>query len=220
VRKPPGARQARSSGLSAAPRGAAILERGAFYRFCRLLHGYLSAFAFATLTFFALTGILLNHPDWIREKSREVDSRLVVPAAVLAATRGAPDPAAALAAALRGLTPLVGAYSSGDVQDGEANLRFEGTKGASTVLVDLRTGLADITVERAGFLSVVGDLHRGKNAGAAWRWVIDASAILIVALSLIGFVLFFSLRFRLRTSLILTGLGLGLMVAVFLWLTA
>ncbi len=66
---------------------------------------------------------------------------------------------------------------------------------------------------------MIGDLHRGKNAALPWRMVIDLSAILVLALSVIGYVLFFSLRFRLRTSLILTGASLAVLVAVFLWLT-
>jgi hypothetical protein len=39
-----------------------------------------------------------------------------------------------------------------------------------------------------------------------------------MALSLIGYVLFFSLRFRLKTNLILTGLSLACPVGVAIWL--
>jgi hypothetical protein len=55
----------------------------------------------------------------------------------------------------------------------------------------------------------MGDLHRGKNASVPWRAVIDLSAILVLALSLTSYVLFFSLRFRPKTSLILTAISLG-----------
>ena len=37
-------------------------NKGAFYRQCRMLHAYLSAGAFVMLMFFALSGLLLNHP--------------------------------------------------------------------------------------------------------------------------------------------------------------
>ncbi len=62
---------------------------------------------------------------------------------------------------------------------------------------------------------MIGDLHRGKNASVPWRAVIDVSAILVLALSIIGYVLFFSLRFRLRTSLILTAVSIAALVGVF-----
>jgi hypothetical protein len=195
-------------------------DRGPFYRLCRMLHAYLSAFAFLTLIFFAITGLLLDHPEWLQGKSHETEIKLQIPAAELAAAQRAPDPSKALAATVGKMTRLVGAYRSGEVQDGQDDLRFEGVKGASTVLIDLKTGQADVTVERATALSVIGDLHRGKNATLAWRMVIDASAIVILALSVIGYVLFFSLRLRLRTSLILTALSLLAMVGVYVWFTA
>lgn len=200
-----------------APARLARLDRGGFFRLCRMLHAYLSAFAFLALIFFSLTGLLLDHPDWLQGRPQDKDLKLTVTAPALHAAMRAHDPPAALGAAVARLTPLVGAYKSGDIDDGQANLRFEGAKGSSTVLLDVGTGQADVTVERASAVSLIEDLHRGKNAGPVWRLVIDLSAIVIMALSAIGYVLFFSLRFRLRTSLALTAASLALMGAV-VWL--
>jgi hypothetical protein len=199
--------------------GGPGFDRGAFYRLCRMLHAYLSAFAFLALIFFSITGLLLDHPDWLQKPAREAELKLTVPPAVLAQAARAKDPNAALAAAVARMTPLVGAYRSGEAEDGQANLRFQGVKGASTILLDLKTGQADVTVEHATALTVIGDLHRGKNASVPWRAVIDVSAILVLALSVIGYVLFFSLRFRLRTSLILTAVSLAVLIGIFVWLT-
>jgi len=44
--------------------------------------------------------------------------------------------------------------------------------------------------------------------------VIDLSAWIVLGLSLIGYVLFFSLRFRLKTSLILTAVSLAALTAI------
>lgn len=198
---------------------ASGFDRGAFYRLSRMLHAYLSAFAFLALMFFSVTGLLLDHPDWLAGRGAEHESKLTVPAAALAQAKTQHDPNAALAAYVAGQTRLVGAYRSGEVDDGQANLRFEGVKGSSTVVVDLTSGQADVTVEHATALTVIGDLHRGKNASIAWRAVIDITAVLVCLMSLIGYVLFFSLRFRLRTSLILTFASLAVLGAVFVWLT-
>ena len=208
--------QTRNRGPAEAPR----FNRIAFYRLCRMLHAYLSAFAFLALIFFAFTGLLLDHPDWLQGKARDHDLKVRLPAAALAAAQRAHDPSAVLAAEVGRRVHLVGAYRSGDVEDGQANLRLEGAKGSSTILVDLKTGDADVTVERASAVSVIEDLHRGKNAGPVWRLVIDLSAILVLGLSVIGYILFFSLRFRLRTSLILTAASLGAMAAVYLLFTS
>jgi hypothetical protein len=191
----------------------------AFYRVCRMLHAYLSAFAFLALIFFSLTGLLLDHPDWMQTKPKDRDLKLTLPPALLAQAAADHDPASALGRSVAARTRLIGAYKSGDIDDGQANLRFEGVKGSSTVMVDMKSGAADVMVERANAVSVIEDLHRGKNAGAAWRLVIDLSAILILGLSVIGYILFFSLRFRLRTSLILTGVSLTALVAIFLLFT-
>lgn len=194
-------------------------DKGAFYRLCRMLHAYLSAFAFLTLMFFSATGLLIDHPEWLQGRGRETEVKLTLPAAVMADARKASEPGKVLAGAVARATPLVGAYRSAEVLDGQADLRFQGVKGASTVTVDMQSGKADVSIERSTALTVIGDLHRGKNASVPWRAVIDISAILVLALSVIGYVLFFSLRVRLKTSLILTAVSLGALAAVFVWLT-
>jgi hypothetical protein len=57
-----------------------------------------------------------------------------------------------------------------------------------------------------------------KARPPAWKLVIDAVAIIVLALSVLGYILFFSLRFRLRTSLILTGISIVALAGVFLFL--
>ena len=93
-------------------------------------------------------------------------------------------------------------------------MRLEGPKGSTDLTIDLATGKGDARLTTTNLMSIIQDLHRGKNVGIAWRWVIDLSAWLILAMSLIGYVLFFSLRFRLKTSLILTGVSLIVLVGI------
>ena len=193
--------------------------KGEVYRQSRLWHGYLSAFAFLALIFFAVTGLVLNHPEWVPTKDdpKPLETTATVSPADLKAAQASADPAKALAEAVRRQVKLRGAYQSGEVMDGEAQIRLEGPTGSSDIFVDLSTGKAEITVAKAGLVTTLNELHRGKNAGAVWKAVIDASAILVLALSVIGYVLFFSLRFRLRTSLILTAVSLVALVAI-VWL--
>jgi hypothetical protein len=192
---------------------------GGFYRLCRLLHGYLSAFAFIALIFFSLTGLLLNHPGWLAGEPAETTVHLALPKAEVAGAMAAPHPAEVLAAAVARRTPLIGRFKSGEAQGGEAFIQFQGARGASTVTIDTDSGAAEVVNKPSSLLTMLNDLHRGKNSGAAWRRVIDLTAIVVVALSLLGFVLFFSLRFRLRTSLLITAASLLILAAVFLLLT-
>lgn len=192
------------------------------YRQSRTWHGYLSAFAFLALIFFAITGLLLNHPEWTTSDKElpSKDQAVTLSAEELAKAKAAEDPSRALAAAVGRKTSLLGMYQSGEVvDDEEAMLRLEGPKGSSDVIVNLTTGEAEVTVKRARLVDTLNELHRGKNASGAWKFIIDLSAILVLALSIIGYVLFFTLRFRLKTSLILTGVSLGAMVAVVMLFT-
>jgi hypothetical protein len=195
------------------------INKGDIFRVSRMLHAYLSAFAFLALIFFSATGILLNHPEWF-DGYQPAEHRTTVSLSPpeLAAAKAAPDQGRALAALLQTKTSLVGAYASGDIQGREALLRLEGPKGSSDIDLDLSTGRAEVKVARANLPAIIQDLHRGKNSGKVWSLVIDASAYLVIALSLIGYILFFSLRFRLKTSLILTAASLAALAAIAVWL--
>jgi hypothetical protein len=188
----------------------------AFYTQCRLWHGYLSAFAFLTLIFFSATGVLLNHPDWLVGDGGETRLlRGTIAADRIHAAQKQTDAAAALARLAAQSLPLLGAYSSGDVEGGEAILRFEGVKGTTDVTMDLRSGATQARLKSADPVTMLDDLHRGKNAGSAWRGFIDISGIVILVLSLLGYILFFAMRYRLRTALILTVLSIAGLAALF-----
>jgi hypothetical protein len=199
----------------AAKADIARLDKGAFYRLCRMLHGYLSAFAFLALMFFSATGVLLNHPEWFEGyQPAEKQIAFALTPAELAAAKAAKPPGPALAAAAARHAPLAGAYASADIDGRQALVRLEGPKGSTDLTIDMATGKAEGRATRASLMAIIQDLHRGKNSGAAWRWVIDLSAWIVLAMSLIGYVLFFSLRFRLKTSLILTAASLLILVGI------
>src|SRR5665213_4131011 len=196
------------------PRSAAAIM---FYTQCRHWHGYLSAFAFLALIFFSATGILLNHPDWLSEDvSAPRTVVAVLPADGVASARHVKDVGRALAALATTRLPIVGAYSSADIDGRQAFLRYEGVKGSSDVTVDLKSGASTARIHRADILTVMDDLHRGKNVGKVWQWVIDLLGVVFLLLSVIGYVLFFAMRFRLRTALALTALSLGTLAAIFI----
>lgn len=197
--------------------GKAGNGRGAFYRTARMLHGYLSAAAFLALLFFAGTGIVLNHPEWLpEERAPETQGFSLDDATLQRFNAAGDDGARVLADAVTGQMAVVGEFAGSDIIDQEAILRFQGVRGASTAVIDLSTGAGQVETQRAGVLASLNDLHRGKNAGAMWKVLIDVVGWLTVALSLIGFVIFFSLRFRLVTSLALVAAGAAAMVGVFL----
>ena len=195
------------------------VDRGAFYRTVRMLHAYLSAFAFIALIFFSVTGVLLNHPEWFEDyEPAERTLSVTLSQAQIAAAKAGKEPARALAAAAAEKVSLPGAYSSGDIEGDQAIIRLDGPKGTSDLNIDLATGQGEVRTTKASFNGLMMDLHRGKNSGVPWRVFIDAIAYLVLAMSLLGYILFFSLRFRLKTSLVLTGVSLAGMAALIIWL--
>ena len=200
---------------------AGAIRSGDLFRWCRWLHGYLSAFAFLSLMFFSATGILLNHPEWMRAaRPAETKAQTTLDAKTLAAARAVEEPGPILAKAIAAATPLLGELKSAEVAGEEVFLRLEGPKGSSDAIVDMTTGVTEVTVERASTLTLLNELHKGRGSGAPWKAFIDISGVIFLLLSLIGYVIFFSLRLRWRSSLVVTGVSLLAMGAVIIWLVA
>ena len=61
---------------------------------------------------------------------------------------------------------------------------------------------------------MLNDLHRGRDAGSAWAWLIDASGIFLVFLSLTGLgLLFYLKKVRIKALLVMTA-GAGLVIVL------
>lgn len=191
------------------------IARNRFYQQCRVWHGYLSAVAFLALIFFAVTGLLLNHPDWFAGERETTRATMMLDRAAMRAAEASDDPARALTEVVRARLPLTGAYSDGAIEDGRATLRTEGVRGTSDLTVDLSTGQTEVVTEKADTVAVFNELHRGALSGPIWKTMIDVVAILVGTLSIVGFVLFFTLKFRMRTSLTITAAGAASLIAIF-----
>lgn len=196
------------------------INKGAFYRTCRMLHAYLSAAAFIMLIFFALSGFLLNHPQWFSPSRDDAPFQSFhIPKDKLASLLEAPSPEKALSGYIRSSTTVVGAYKSADISDDEIFVRFAGVKGSTDAIIDVVSGLTEVEISTANVTSIIHDLHRGKDAGFYWKRLIDITAILIISMSIAGLILFLSLRFRLATSLKIMGTTIAVFAGLFVFLT-
>jgi len=193
-----------------------LLTKGEFYRQCRIWHGYLSAFAFLALLFFSATGILLNHPDWLKvELPPLAESQVALSPTEVASLQAAKDPGRHLVELVGAKASLKGTFRNGEVAGRDVYVRMQGVRGSSDLVGNLDTGVVRVTVERQHPIAVFNALHRGELASAPWRAIIDIAGIVLIVMAIIGYVLFFSLRFRLRTALALTAVSLVAMVGVF-----
>ena len=180
-----------------------------FFRQCRLWHGYLSAFAFGALLFFALTGIALNHPDWFADsQARNTSTQLMLAASQLQELRQTRSPARLLARMVEGRVPLYGVYQDGEADGGQLYVRMRGARGSSDIRANLQDGAIVVLSQRATAVGFLNALHRGEQAGAAWRVFIDVAAAILIVLSLVGYAIFFSMSTRFSTALLITGASL------------
>ena len=189
-----------------------MYQRRDFYRHSRYVHGWLSAFAFLTLLFFSVTGLLLNHPEWFEPAKTEQTTQLILPESILKSIKQQENPSDTILNYVRQQQNVVGRYQSSEVMDNEVMIRLESPAGATDIWVMTDTGEMEITQKPASTVSMLNDLHRGKNSGLAWSWLIDISAIIVIALSLVGYILFLSIKTRLVTHLVLTAASLALII--------
>lgn len=184
-----------------------------FYRYCRLLHGWLSAFAFLVLCLFSVTGLLLNHPDWPLAKAPPaIEEKFTLTEAELERIANAEEPEREVVAIAAEKAPLRGELTGGDEVGNEIFARMQGVRGLTDLRANLVTGNVTVIIEPAPAIAILNELHRGERAGGLWRLLIDAIAVLLIVMSLVGYLIFLSLRFRLRTAVLLTAAS-----ALWLW---
>ncbi|HEX3927078.1 MAG TPA: PepSY-associated TM helix domain-containing protein [Gemmatimonadales bacterium] len=157
----------------------------------RTIHIYLTMFAFLLMMFFAVTGVILNHEDWIAGQTTTRDTTGVLPPAVTQA----PDKLMVVEH-LRSDFGAIGALSTFDIDPTSLHVELKGPGRRTDADIDRATGKAKVTVERHGVLMRLDDLHRGKDSGHAWRWVIDLSAALLFLGSLTGILMWIALPRR------------------------
>ena len=191
-----------------------MYQRRDFYRHARYVHGWLSAFAFLSLFFFALTGLFLNHPDWFKAENQEVTQTLNLPENLRQQLLRQENPSDALLNYIRTQQDVIGRYQSSEVMDNEVMIRLESPAGSTDIWAMLDSGDVEVNSKAATTVSLIKDLHRGKNSGTAWSWMIDISAIIILLLSVAGYILFLSIKTRLVTHLALTAVSIAALIAL------
>ena len=173
----------------------------------RWLHIYLSMASFAILFFFAVTGLTLNHTEWFAEHQSTVQGKGHLEASWLKTGDGKDLAKLEIVEYLRRTHNIKGAMSEFRVEDAQATVSFKGPGYSADVTADRQTGNYELTETRMGFFAVINDLHKGRDSGNAWSWMIDISAVLMTLVSLSGMVLIFFLAKRRFSGLLIAAAG-------------
>jgi uncharacterized protein len=198
----------------------------------RWLHIYLSMFGLAAVLFFSVTGITLNHPDWTfgqverrREAKGQMDRRWIAREAAASDSQPVSDsdptgPVAKLEVVehLRKTHAIRGALAEFRVDDTECVVSFKGPGYSADTFIDRDSGEYTLTELDHGLIALINDLHKGRDTGAVWSWVIDLSAGLMTFISLTGLVLLFYLKLRRVPGVLLALVGTVVLIVIFrLW---
>jgi hypothetical protein len=191
------------------------------HRWSRLIHVYTSMVALLVVLFFAITGITLNHPAWTfgdATDTETVTGTFPFDTQLTAAdgTEGSVD-FLSISEYVR-----INYDVRGDVDSFEETTTATSTQGSITfknpgysadLFFDVDTGEFELTVEQQGWVAVMNDLHKGRDTGSAWKWVIDVAAGFLVVISVTGLTMQFFLRKR-RRSLLAAGAGAIVLIAL------
>lgn len=177
-------------------------------------HWISAALSLIGLLLFAFTGFTLNHAAQIEAKPVVVSRKATLPPDLLALlAKGPEEGKRPLPVALEPfLDKAVGAEVAGREGEWSADevyVALARPGGDAWVSIDRETGAVEHEKTTRGAISLLNDLHKGRNAGKAWGWFIDIFAGACVIFAVTGLIL---LQFHARARPLtwpLVGLGLA-----------
>jgi uncharacterized protein len=170
-------------------------------RWARTIHVYTSMVALLIVLFFGLTGITLNHPSWTFGDG--VDTSTYTGTLPFPATRTDSDiDYLAISEFARHQYGVLGDVTSFDTTNGQGRISYANPGYSATISFTVDTGNFEVAIEQQGWIAVVNDLHKGRNADSSWRWVIDASGGFLVIIAISGLVMQLFLRRRRRSAVL------------------
>lgn len=182
-------------------------------------------FGMATVLFFSVTGLTLNHPEWFFDESTQSHTGSLNSEWL---NNGNPPPAdwdeydhshavskLEIAEHLRSQHGLTGSVSDFLAFEDECEVTFEGPGYAATARINRPTGEYTLDVTANDFVTIMNDLHKGRHTGRTWSWVIDISAILSAVIAVSGFILIFYLKVKRRSGIVVSGIGTVVMFAMY-----
>ena len=162
-----------------------------FFRYCRWLHVYSSTALFSLLIFFCITGVLLNHSNWISAETAQGTDEFQLPAPL--SEQLLANPTAGLPALELFIEQHTDMTQASDVSidrdAGEITFDYPLPAGFAFVTVLPEEGLIAVDYEKGNVWQLLNDLHKGRHTGPVWSWVIDISAAAIFLFSITGLII-------------------------------
>jgi hypothetical protein len=160
-------------------------------------HWMSAAMCLVGMLLFSVTGFTLNHASWIAAKPEVTTQTAQLPAALLEQLKKtwqtSGDGKAALPAPVADwLGETLSARLDNretEWSDDEIYVSLPRPGGDAWLTVNLEDGEVTHELTDRGWLSYLNDLHKGRNAGAAWSLFIDVFAFAALVFAITGLLL-------------------------------
>jgi hypothetical protein len=184
-------------------------------------HWISAALSLVGMLLFAVTGFTLNHAGQIEAQPKVVSRKAALPADLLAQLAKGP------AEGKRSLPIQVETWldkavdadiarREGEWSAEEVYVALARPGGDAWISIDRESGAVEHEKTTRGAISLLNDLHKGRNAGKAWGWFIDVFAGACVVFAVTGLILLqFHARARpLTWPLVAGGLVIPLLLVI------
>lgn len=182
----------------------------------RWLHIYLSMVSFAIVLFFSVTGLTLNHPTWFGGDKQVVTKNK---GTMNVDWVNNPDTnkiaKLEIVEFLRKTYQVKGAVNEFRIDDSEVSVSLKGPAYSCDAFIDRETGKYEVSEIKMGIVAVMNDLHKGRDSGSGWSWIIDISAVFLVVISLSGLILLCFIKKK-RAAGLVTGI-VGLLICYLIY---
>nr|WP_221240386.1 PepSY-associated TM helix domain-containing protein [Sphingobium boeckii] len=157
-------------------------------------HWVSSAISLIGMVLFTVTGITLNHAAEIEGAPVIAERSAALPANLRAqvAPDDKPDAKKPLPPAIAQWAEETLALKAGGDADWSADevyLALPRPGGDGWMAIDRISGAVTTESTDRGWISYLNDLHKGRNAGTAWKWFIDIFAVACLIFALTGLLL-------------------------------
>ncbi len=182
----------------------------------RWLHIYLSMVSFAIVLFFSVTGLTLNHPTWLGgDQQLEVKHKGTMNVNWVNNPDTNKIAKLEVVEFLRKTYAVKGVVSEFRIDDAELSVSLKGPAYSCDAFIDRETGKYEVTEIKMGVMALMNDLHKGRDSGSGWSWVIDISAVFLIIISLSGLILLCFLKKK-RVAGLVTGI-IGLLICYLIY---
>ena len=165
-------------------------RRGFWLRTLHSWHWISSAICLVAMLLFSITGITLNHSAAIEAKPETLTRKVEMPASVKRALGSREEGTAPLPGTvsdwLNDVLPVSIGVQPAEWSADEVYLSLPRPGGDAWLSIDRATGAVEYERTTRGVIAYLNDLHKGRNAGTAWRWFIDVFALACLVFCVTG----------------------------------